>query len=135
MIEMADPKILEKLIRIDNRTDSMRHSLDWLVRANEPQLKETLIKAFGRSAVRVQVYLALDGKKNVNDLAKALELVREAVSREIAWLIKKGLITPIDADGRGTIYKRTQLDSIIHLSEELAGLFDLDKHGRPVKKK
>jgi len=132
---MADPKILEKLIRIDNRTDSMRHSLDWLVRANEPKLKETLIEAFGRSAVRVQVYLALDGKKNVNDLAKALELVRENVSREIAWLKKKGLIAPIDADGRGTIYKRTELDSIIHLSEDLARRFELDKHGRPVNKK
>jgi len=132
---MADPKILEKLIRIDNRTDSMRHSLDWLVRANEPQLKETLIKAFGRSKVRVQVYLALDGQKNVNDLAKGLGLVRENVSREIAWLRKKGLIEPIDADGRGTIYKRTQLDSIIHLSEELAHVFRLDKRGQPLKKK
>ena len=46
---MSDPKILEKLIRIDNRTDSMRHSLDWLVRANEPQLKDTLVSAFGKS--------------------------------------------------------------------------------------
>ena len=132
---MADPKILEKLIKLDNRTDSMRHSLDWLVRANEPQLKETLIKAFGNSKVRVQVYLALDGRKNVNDVAKALDLVRENVSREIAWLKKKGLIAPIDADGRGTIYKRAQLDSIIHLSEDLARLHDFDKHGRPTKKK
>ena len=132
---MADPKILEKLIKLDNRTDSMRHSLDWLVRANEPQLKEALIKAFGKSAVRVQVYLALDGRKNVNDVAKGLDLVPANVSREIAWLKKKGLIAPIDADGRGTIYKKTQLDSIIHLSEDLARLFELDKHGRPIKKK
>ena len=132
---MADPNILEKLIRIDNRTDSMRHSLDWLVRANEPQLLDTLIKAFGKSVIRAQVYLALDGKKNVNDLAKALQLVREAVSREIAWLKKKGLIAPIDASGRGTVYKRTQLDSIIHLSEHLARQFHLDKYGRLVNKK
>lgn len=132
---MADPKILEKLIRIDNRTDSMSHSLDWLVRASEPQLKETLIKAFGKSMVRVQVYLALDGKRNVNDLAKALGLVREAVSREIAWLRKKGLIEAIDADGRGTIYRRAQLDSIIRLSDDLARTFNLDKYGKPLKKK
>ena len=132
---MSDSKILEKLIRIDNRTDSMRHSLDWLVRANEPQLKDTLVAAFGKSKVRVQVYLALDGKKNVNDLAQALRLVRENVSRELAWLKKKGLIEPIDADGRGTIYKRAQLDSIIHLSEQLAQQFGLDKHGQPLKKK
>jgi len=132
---MADPQILEKLIKLDNRTDSMRHSLDWLVRASEPQLKEALIKAFGKSAVRVQVYLAVDGRKNVNDVAKALGLVRENVSREIAWLKKKELIAPIDADGRGTIYKKTQLDSIIHLSEDLARLFEFDKHGRSTKKK
>ena len=132
---MADPKILERLIRIDNRTDSMQHSLAWLVRANEPELKQALVQAFGKSVVRAQVYVALDSKKNINELADALGLVRPNVSRELAWLKKKGLIDPVDADGVGTVYKRSQLDSIIHLAEELARRFQLDKEGRPIKKK
>ena len=68
---MADEKqVLDRLIRIDNRTDAMQHNLAWLVRANEPQLKEKLIEAFGNSVRRVQVYVALDGVKNVNGIAK-----------------------------------------------------------------
>ncbi len=131
---MAD-QILERLIRIDNRTDAMQHNLAWLVRANEPQLKEKLIEAFGNSVRRVQVYVALDGVKNVQGIADALGMKQPNVSRDLLWLKKRGLIDAADADGQGTVYRKTIFDSIIHLSEELAAKFSLDKHGRPNKRK
>jgi|ERR1043165_2418365 DNA-binding transcriptional ArsR family regulator len=131
---MAD-KILERLIRIDNRTDAMQHNLAWLVRANEPQLKQELIAAFGNSARRVQIYVALDGVKNVQAIADALGMHQPHVSRDLLWLKKRGLIDVVEADGQGTIYKKTIFDSIINLSEELAKKFSLNKHGLPSKKK
>jgi DNA-binding transcriptional ArsR family regulator len=127
---MAKNEALERLIRIDNRTDAIQHNLGWLVRANEPQLKETLINAFGNSVRRVQIYVALDGVKNVNQIADALGMLRPHVSREIIWLKKKGLIDVAEASGQGNIYKKTIFDSIINLSDELAAKFKLDKHGR-----
>jgi len=131
---MAD-KILERLIRIDNRTDAMQHNLAWLVRSNEPQLKQELIAAFGNSARRVQIYVALDGVKNVQAIADALGMHQPHVSRDLLWLKKRGLIDVVEADGQGTIYKKTIFDSIINLSEELAKKFSLNKHGLPSKKK
>jgi DNA-binding transcriptional ArsR family regulator len=132
---MADQKqVLDRLIRIDNRTDAIQHNLAWLVRANEPQLKEKLVKAFGNSRRRVQVYLALNGLKTVKDLVKFLGMKQPNVSIEIAWLKKKGLIDVADADGQGTVYQKTIFDSIINLSDELAARFSLDKQGRAKKK-
>jgi DNA-binding transcriptional ArsR family regulator len=131
---MAD-KILERLIRIDNRTDAMQHNLAWLVRANEPQLKQELIAAFGNSARRVQIYVALDGVKNVQAIADALGMHQPHVSRDLLWLKKRGLIDVVEGDGQGTIYTKTIFDSIINLSEELAKKFSLNKHGLPSKKK
>jgi DNA-binding transcriptional ArsR family regulator len=130
---MADKEILDRLIRIDNRTDAIQHNLGWLVRANEPQLEAKLIAAFGKSVRRVQVYVALDGVKNVNEIAEALGIERPNVSREVAWLKKKGLIDVADVSGQGNIYQKTIFDSIINLSEKLATEFSLDKHGH-VKK-
>ena len=133
---MANQKqVLDRLIRIDNRTDAMQHNLAWLVRANEPQLKEKLIEAFGNSVRRVQVYVALDGLKNVNGIANALGMKQPNVSRDLLWLKKKGLIDAVEANGQGTVYQKTIFDSIIQLSEELAARFSLDKYGRPKKKK
>jgi DNA-binding transcriptional ArsR family regulator len=133
---MTDQKqVLDRLIRIDNRTDAIQHNLAWLVRANEPQLKEKLVQAFGNSRRRVQVYLALDGVQTVNGLVKLLGMKQPNVSVEIAWLKKKGLIDVAGADGQGTVYQKTIFDSIINLSDELAAKFSLDRHGRPKKKK
>ena len=132
---MSDKEFLERIIRIDNRTDAIQHNLGWLVRANEPQLMEKLLAAFGDSKRRVQVYVALDGIKNVNALAAALGMKQNHVSRELTWLKRKGLIDVVEATGQSTIYQKTIFDSIINLSEELVRKFSLDKHGRPKKPK
>ncbi len=131
----SENDILERLIRIDNRTDSIQHNLAWLVRANEPQLKEKLIEAFGSSIRKVQVYLCLDGDKNVNDIATLLDMKRPNVSIELAWLKKRGLIDVAELSNVGTIYRKTVFDSIIRLSEALQEKHSLDKYGRPAKKK
>ena len=79
--------------------------------------------------------MALDGVKNVQAIADALGMHQPHVSRDLLWLKKRGLIDVVEADGQGTIYKKTIFDSIINLSEELAKKFSLNKHGLPSKKK
>jgi DNA-binding transcriptional ArsR family regulator len=125
-----DEELLRRLIRIDHKTDSMEDSLAWLVSANSPQLKNDLIKAFGASVRRVQVYLALNGKRNVQDISEHLGMKQPNVSLELAWLKRKRLIDVLEAGNGGNKYKKKFFDAIVGLSDELMKKFKLDGHGR-----
>jgi predicted transcriptional regulator len=93
----------------------------------------TLISAFGNSVRRVQVYVALDGIKNVTEVADSLSIQQTHASREIKWLKKKGLIDLAEGTGQGSVYQKTIFDSIINLSDALAKKFKLDSQGRRLK--
>jgi DNA-binding transcriptional ArsR family regulator len=124
---------LRRLIRIDHKTDSMEDSLAWLVSANSPQLKSDLIKAFGTSMRRVQVYLALDGKRNVQDIAKHLHMKQPHVSRALDWLKRRRLVDVLEAGNGGIKYKKKFFDAIVGLSDALMEKFSLDKNGKRLK--
>lgn len=128
-----DAEVLRRLIRIDHKTDSMEDSLAWIVSANSPQLTDDLISAFGSSTRRVQVYLALDGKRNVQDLAHHLGMKQPNVSSILAWLKRKRLIDVLEAGNGGNIYKKKFFDAIVGLSEALMKRFNLDEHGSKLK--
>jgi DNA-binding transcriptional ArsR family regulator len=123
-------EILRRLIAIDHKADSMEDSLAWLVRANAPHLKDDLIAAFGKSERRVQVYLALDGKRNVGEVAAHLHIVPQNVTRALGWLKKKRLVDVTEADGEGVVYSKKFFDAVVGLSESLAEKFGLDRDGR-----
>jgi DNA-binding MarR family transcriptional regulator len=128
-----EDEVLRRLIRIDHKTDSMEDSLAWIVSANSPQLKNELIVAFGRSTRRVQVYLGLDGKRNVQEIAKHLQMKSPNVSRDLRWLKRKRLIDVVEAGSDGYIYKKKFFDAIVGLSEALMEQFNLDSHGKNLK--
>jgi DNA-binding transcriptional ArsR family regulator len=121
---------LRRLIRIDHKTDSMEDSLAWIVTANSPQLKSDLIKAFGSAVRRVQVYLALDGMRNVQEIAKHLGMKQPNVSRDLAWLKRKRLVDVLELNDGGTRYKKKFFDSIVGLSEALMKKFQLNANGK-----
>jgi DNA-binding transcriptional ArsR family regulator len=126
-------EILRRLMNIDYKTDSMQDSLAWLVSANAGPLKAELIKAFGNNKRRVQVYLALDGLRNVQQLADALRMKRPNVSRELLWLKKKRLIDFRESGPEGNIYDKKFFDAIVGLSEALEEKFHLDGRGPNTK--
>ena len=123
-------EVLRRLIAIDHKADSMEDSLAWLVRADAPKLKDELIAAFGRSERRAQVYLALDGKRNVNAIAAHLEMRAPNVSTELQWLKRKRLLDTVAADDAGTLYRKKSFDAVVGLSDSLAVKFHLDAQGR-----
>lgn len=127
--EHAD-EILRRLIGIDHKTDSMEDSLAWIVRANAPHLKEELLDAFGKSKRRVQVYLALDGKRYVNEIAVHLVMKPQNVTAELRWLKAKRLVDIVEVDGAGTRYSKKFFDAVVGLSEALLTKFKLDESGR-----
>lgn len=119
-------EVLRRLIAIDHKADSMEDSLAWLVRANAPELKEELISEFGKSKRRAQVYLALDGIRNVNAIADHLDMKRQNVTRELGWLKGKRLVDVVDADAAGMVYAKKFFDAVVGLSESLAAKFHLE---------
>lgn len=125
-----EDEILRRVISIDNRQVSMEDSLAWLVHA-EDGLRDKMLKKFGASRRRVQVYLALDGIKNVNAVALALSMKDPNVSRDLRWLKKERLIDLADVNGPGIIYKKKFFDAIVGLSEELMKKFKLNERGLP----
>jgi len=124
-----EQEVLRRLIAIDHKSDSMEDSLAWLVRASGPKLLEELINAFGKSKRRVQVYLALDGVKNVDAIATHLDMKRQNVTAELSWLKRMRLIDVLEADGQGTRYTRKFFDSVVGLSAALMRKHDLDESG------
>lgn len=126
-------EVLRRLIGIDHKTDSMEDSLAWLVRANAPHLKTELVDAFGQSKRRVQVYLSLDGKRNVGAIAEHLDMKSQNVTAELRWLKKYRLVDVVEADGAGTVYAKKFFDAVVGLSDELMAKFKLDGSGRDTK--
>lgn len=125
-------EVLRRLIAIDHKTDSMEDSLAWLVRANSPQLKGELIEAFGKGKRRIQVYLALDGNRNVNAIADHLGIKRQNVTRELKWLRDRRLVDVVEAEGSGVVYAKKFFDAVVGLSASLSDKFGLDAQGRQV---
>jgi DNA-binding transcriptional ArsR family regulator len=127
-----EDEILRRVISIDNRQASMEDSLAWLVHA-EDGLRDRMLGAFGTSRRRVQVYLELDGIKNVSAIALALRMKPQNVTSELRWLKKNRLIDIAEADGFGMVYKKKVFDAIVGLSDALMEKFNLDHRGRPKK--
>jgi DNA-binding transcriptional ArsR family regulator len=128
-------EVLRRLISIDHKTDSMGDSLAWLVQANSPQLKAELIRAFGTSKRRVQVYLSLNGERNGQDIAAHLKMSPQNVTNEMAWLKRKRLVDVLEAGREGIRYRKKFFDAVVGLSDALMQKFALDHNGRPTKAK
>jgi hypothetical protein len=125
-----EDEILRRVISIDNRQVSMEDSLAWLVHA-EDGLRDRMLKKFGSSRRRVQVYLALDGKRNVNAVASALSMKTQNVTAELRWLKGERLIDIADVSGASVVYKKKIFDSIVGLSAALMQEFNLNAEGLP----
>ena len=127
-----EEEMLRRIITIDQRTESMDDSMHWMVRSGDT-LRDTMVAAFGQSTKRVQVYLSLDGEKNVNAIAKSLKMHAQNVTRELRWLKRKRLIAIAKANGNEVIYGKPNIDKVIGLSHELMEKFGLNRRGRSKK--
>jgi DNA-binding MarR family transcriptional regulator len=132
-----DAEVRRRLIRIQQKTDAMDDSLTWLVRANADGLLAKLLEAFGSGEHRIAVYLALDGKRNVNEIAALCGMKPQNVTRELRWLKKKKLIRVRKTVKLGKRYIKEDFDEVVELSLHLEKkLRDIQgkKNGKKVKK-
>lgn len=117
---------MEKDIReIKWRVEGSEKSIDLLVRANRKQIIEDLLEFFGRSEERVRVFLAIDGEKTVDAIAKSLNIRQPHVSRRITELKDEGLVGIKRTTREGIVYDRTDKVRILDLDKTLRKKFEL----------
>lgn len=131
--EDRDQQILRRLSNIEHRVDSIDQTAAFALRADADRHIESL-KAIFRNRIRlVQVYLAVNGERSVQNIAELLTMIPSNVSRELTSLQKEGLLEVSEKEGGETFYCKKPIDQTIRISIHLQKEYDLTKDGLPNK--
>jgi predicted transcriptional regulator len=111
----------EKDVReIKWRVEGIDKSIDLLVRASRKQIIADILEFFGKSKDRVNVFLAIDGNKTVDQVAKELNMKEPNVSRRITELRDEGLVNIKKITKNGYIYEKTEKVRVLSIEKVLA---------------
>lgn len=117
--EDHNAEVRKRLTRIEQKSDAMNDCLTWLVRANAERLLPKLLADFGGGERRIGVYLALDGQRSVDAVAKHLGMKAYNVSIELNWLKERSLVRVKETSRLGKIYVKEDFDGIVELTRNL----------------
>ncbi len=126
-----DQQILSRLAKIEHRVDSIDQTSAFALRAEEEKHLESVRKIFGRSKRRAQVYLAADGHRGVEEIAKHLRMKRQNVGPELKALHTEGLLELVDSVGGRDIWAKKALDRTLRITHVLEKGFNLSHDGKP----
>ena len=132
--EDRDQQILRRLTNIEHKIDSLEQTTAFSLRADEKRHFESVKTIFGERIKCVQVYLAANGNRSVNDIASLLIMKPSNVSRELGRLRQEGLIEIIEKEGGKVIYAKTPIDRTMRISQWLMKEHQLDRDGLRVEK-
>jgi DNA-binding transcriptional ArsR family regulator len=131
--EDRDQQILRRLTNIEHKIDSLEQTTAFSLRADAKRHFESVRKIFGESRRRVQVYLAANGHRSVQDIADLLSMRQPGVSRELRLLKQEGLIEVIEKEGGRTYWAKKPIDRTMRISQWLMEEHQLDRNGLPVE--
>jgi DNA-binding transcriptional ArsR family regulator len=125
MPEHADPTF-EELRVVRDRVEEVLGVLTYI--ASDPEIEarnnDALKKFFGRGGRRADVYLSLDPKKNITQVAESLGMKRQNVSVELRALRDANLILQHTAGGGGDVWIRNPtLERVLRLSHKIRGWY------------
>jgi len=119
--------ILRDVREIKWHQESIDSSLRLLLKANKEEILNELMLIFGNSKRRAEVYLSIDGKMSVGDIADKLGIKIQNVSPHITKLKNEGLIEIKKlTENSGYIYKKTEIEKIFKLSSVIKKKFGLN---------
>ena len=133
LMEDRDQQILRRLANIEHKIDSLEQTTAFALRADADRHFESVRKIFGKGKRRVQVYLAANGQKSVQDIADSLGMRQPSVSKELKRLRKEGLIEIIEKEGGKTYWAKKPIDRTVRISQLLMKEYRLDQDGRPLE--
>jgi len=132
--EDRDQQILRRLSNIEHRIDSLEQTTAFTLRAEAERHYESVREIFGKSSRCVQVYLAANGERSVQDIASLLDMKQPNVSRELTKLQQEGLLEVFEKDGGETYWGKKPIDRTIRISNLLQKEFHLTVDGLPNQK-
>lgn len=114
-----------ELRAIRARVEGIEHRQEMLVRAHSDEILQTVWDYIDKDPVLAEVYLLVDDMRTQQDIVDALQQKGESasqptVSRKLAKLNNElGLVEIGDRDAAGTVYKKSELDRILHLTPKV----------------
>ena len=126
-----DQQILSRISRIEHRVDSIDQTQAFALRAEADKHFATVMKIFGRSERRAQVYLAANGHRGVEEIAKHLRMQRQNVGPELALLRDEGMLEITDTSGGKDIWGKKAIDRTLRITPFLRDEFSLGPDGLP----
>ena len=131
--EDRDQQILRRLANIEHKIDSLEQTTAFALRAEAERHFDSVRIIFGNSKRRVQVYLAANGERSVQNIAELLNMKSSNVSRELTSLQQEGLLEVSQNEGGETYWCKKPIDQTIRISSLLQKEYDLSKDGLPNK--
>ena len=124
---MVSDEIAKDIREIKWHQEAIDSSMELLLKANRDAILAEILSFFGRSKRRAQIFLAVDGKRTVEDITKLLALQKPNVSAELTRLKNEGLIEIRKITSEGYyIYKKRRVDRILGISKILRQKFELN---------
>jgi predicted transcriptional regulator len=123
--------ITEDVRKIRWHQEAIDKNIELLTRAHRKEILEEIMGFFGnvpkkkKAVNRAKIFLAIDGKRTVSDLASFLNLPISYISQEITKLKGMSLIEVKKVTKKGIVYTKTRANSILRISAKLKKDFQL----------
>ncbi len=128
-----DQQILSRLAKIEHRVDSIDQTSAFALRAEDEKHRQSVRRIFKRSRRRAQVYLAANGHRGVQEIAKHLSMKRQNVGRDLKALAGEGLLEIVDTAGGQDIWAKKALDRTLRITSFLEEEFNLARDGKAAR--
>ena len=124
-----DQQILSRLAKIEHKVDSIEQTNAFALRAEAEKHFAEVLKIFGRSLRRAQIYLAANGSMSVQDIADYLSMKRQNVGTNLKHLGEEGLLELIDSRSNRDIWAKKPIDRTLRITPFLCEEFGLQRNG------
>lgn len=107
------------------RLEGIEHRQEMLVRAHSDEILKAIWTYIDSDETLGEVFLLVDGKRTQQDIVTALKqkgisASQPTVSRKLTKLnIELGLVEIGDRDAAGTVYMKSALDRILHMTSKV----------------
>lgn len=108
--------------RIKNAVDDISHIQAQQAKA-DPRFMQSVLKVLSKTKARVKIYLQVNGKRSVTEVAKAAGVDVSTASRHLAALYDEGIIGAEDVKGE-RVYRTNNLERALNLSREVKKIAD-----------
>lgn len=112
-------ELYNRILNLERQVENIDAKLSISI-ASDPRILEAALDLFNRrKRSLLPLYLAVDGRMNVSEIAEHVEKDVGNTSRYLKELHERGFIDLIDKARGSAIYKKNQFEKILRLSEKL----------------